>query len=179
MLALAMMAAPVLAGQADCPEPRSWQADHLDTSFERERRLAGLATPMRSSGRVQSDGDALLWRTEAPIEMVMRIDDQGVFQSVGGGPMQPLAGTAQGGAEVASLIGALLRGDLERAAEQFSIQQHQDPASGSWHVVLEPKAEALGRAIERLEIAGCDRVEEVVIDQPNGDQDRVVFGNVD
>jgi hypothetical protein len=170
------MAAPGLAQQRDCPEPQSWQRENLDAAFVRERRFAGLATPMRSSGRVQSEGDAIVWRTEAPIEMVLRIDAGGISQSVAGGPMQPLAGSARGNAVAASLIAPLLSGDLAGAAADFAIEQRQDPASGDWHVTFEPKAAMLARAIERIEMTGCEGVEVVVIDQPNGDQDRVVFG---
>jgi len=175
MLGLGMTALPGLAQQT-CPDPESWQRENLDTAFERERRFAGMATPMRSHGRVQSEGDAIFWRTEAPIEMVLRIDADGISQSVAGGPMQPLAGTSQGSALAAGLIAPLLSGDLAGARADFAIEQRQDPTSGQWHVTFEPKAAALARVIERIEMTGCDRVEVVVIDQPNGDQDRVVFG---
>ncbi len=178
MLGLGLTALPALAQQKACPDPRSWQRAHLDAAFERERRFAGMATPMRSSGRVQSDGDAIVWRTLAPIEMVLRIDADGIAQSVAGGPMQPLAGTSQGSALAASLIAPLLSGDLDRAEADFTIEQRQDPG-GQWRVTLEPKAATLARAIQRIEMTGCERVEVVVIDQPNGDQDRVVFGEAE
>ena len=179
---LGMMAGPSAAARADdtaCPEPESWSHDRLDIGFERERRFDGMETPMRSRGRVQSDGAAILWRTEAPIAMVMRIDGEGVSQSVAGGPMRPMAGTAQGSAEVAGLIATLLSGDLASAAAHFTIDKRQDPASGDWHVELEPGAAALARVIERIEMTGCESVEMIVIEQPNGDQDRVVFGEAD
>jgi hypothetical protein len=175
---LAAAATPALAQQATCPEPDSWRREILDAPFERERRFAGLATPMRSSGRVQSDGDAIVWRTLAPIEMVLRIDADGIAQSIAGGPLQPLAGTSQGSALAASLIGPLLSGDLDRAGADFTIEQRQDP-DGQWRVSLEPRSATLARAIQRIEMTGCDRVEVVVIDQPNGDQDRVVFGEAE
>jgi len=76
-LMLAFAPTPGLAQQADCPAPERWQRTSLDSTFERERWFAGVATPMRSSGRVQRDGDAILWRTLAPIEMVLRIDADG------------------------------------------------------------------------------------------------------
>lgn len=171
---LTVLAVPGLAQQVACPAPASWQRDELDTAFERERRFAGMATPMRSSGRVQSDGDGIVWRTLEPIAMVLRIDADGIAQSVAGGPMQPLAGSALG----AGLIAPLLSGDLEGAGADFTIAQRQD-AGGDWHVTLEPKDATLARAITRIEMTGCERVEVVVIDQPNGDQDRVVFGEAE
>lgn len=177
MLSLGLTApgAGALAQQKACPEPASWRQESVDTAFERERRFAGMATPMRSRGRVQSDGDAILWRTEAPVEMVLRIDRAGISQSVAGGPMQRLAGTSQGGAQAASLIAALAGGDLASVAADFTIQQHQDD-SGDRRVVLVPKTATLAQVIQRIEMTGCERLETVVIDQPNGDQDRVVFG---
>ena len=138
-----------------------------------------MTIPLRSRGRVQSDGTAIWWRTEAPVEMVLRIDAGGVSQSVAGGAMQPLAGSGSGGAEIASLIPTLLSGDLASAAAAFTIDRRQDPATGKWHILLQPKAARLARAIGSIEVAGCERVEVVLIRQPNGDQDRVVFGAAD
>jgi hypothetical protein len=176
---LPLAAAPAVAAEHVCPEPESWRRDRLDTSFERERRLAGMTIPLRSHGRVQSDGTAIWWRTEAPLEMVLRIDQSGVSQSVAGGAMQPLAGAGAGGGEIASLITTLLSGDLASAAAAFTIDRQQDPATGKWHVRLQPKAAQLARAIGSIELTGCERVEVVLIRQPNGDQDRVVFGQAD
>jgi hypothetical protein len=133
---------------------------------------------MRSSGRVRSEGDAILWQTLAPIEMVLRIDAEGISQAVAGGPMQPMAGTSQGGVLAAGLIAPLLSGDLAAAAADFTIERRQDPG-GSWRVTLQPKAAALARVIRQIEMTGCEQVELVVIDQPNGDQDRVAFGKVE
>jgi hypothetical protein len=181
-LCLALTAAPDVlptpAAMADevCPEPESWRRNTLDTSFERERRLVGLAAPVRSRGRVESDGTTIWWRTEAPIEMVMRIDSSGVSQSVAGGAMQPMAGASAGNAAIATLIATVLRGDLASAVAAFTIDRRQDPATNKWHVVLQPKDAALTRVIRSIEITGCGSVEVVLIHQPNGDQDRVVFG---
>jgi hypothetical protein len=177
-LCLGLAALPIAGAVAQenvCPEPESWLREGIDTSFERERRLAGLAAPMRSHGRVESDGTAIWWRTEAPIEMVMRIDADGVSQSVAGGAMRPMAG-ASGSAEIARLMAILLNGDLAGAAATFAIDRRQDPATGKWHVVLQPTGAALARAIQSIEMTGCERIEVVLINQPNGDQDRVVFG---
>jgi hypothetical protein len=71
----------------------------------------------------------------------------------------------------------LLNGDLASAAATFAIDRRQDPATGKWHVVLKPTGAALARAIESIEMTGCERIEVVLINQPNGDQDRVVFGD--
>jgi hypothetical protein len=182
-LCLALTAAPdvsltaaAVADEKVCPEPESWRRDTFDTSFERERRLVGLAAPVRSRGRVESDGTTIWWRTEAPIEMVMRIDSSGVSQSVAGGAMQPMAGASAGNAEIATLIATLLSGDLESTAAAFTIERRQDAATNKWHVLLQPNGAALARVIRSIEMTGCDRIEAVLIDQPNGDQDRVVFG---
>lgn len=182
-LCLALTAAPdvsltaaAVADEKVCPEPESWRRDTFDISFERERRLVGLAAPVRSRGRVESDGTTIWWRTEAPIEMVMRIDSSGVSQSVAGGAMQPMAGASAGNAEIATLIATLLSGDLESTAAAFTIERRQDAATNKWHVLLQPNGAALARVIRSIEMTGCDRIEAVLIDQPNGDQDRVVFG---
>jgi hypothetical protein len=168
--------AAVMADEKVCPEPESWHRDTLGISFERERWLVGLAAPVRSRGRVESDGTTIWWRTEAPIEMVMRIDASGVSQSVAGGAMRPMAGASAGNAEIATLIATLLSGDLASAAATFTIDRRRDAATNKWHVSLEPNSPTLARVIRSIEMTGCDRIEAVLIDQANGDQDRVVFG---
>ncbi|MEM7024796.1 MAG: hypothetical protein AAF637_19790 [Pseudomonadota bacterium] len=167
------------AQQQDCPEPQSWQYEGVDTSFQRERRFAGLSTSMRSHGRVRVDDGTVLWETLAPIEMVLRIDRDGLAQSVAGGPLEAVAGGPRGNAEPARLITALLSGDMASATEHFAIEQRQDPSSGHWHVVLQPSDDGLAGVVQRIEMTGCEHIEMVVIDQPNGDQDRVVFGAAD
>ena len=97
-------------------------------------------------------------------------------QSVAGGAMQPMAGASGGNAEIATLIAGLLSGDLASAAAAFTIDRRQDSATNKWHVLLQPNDAALARVIRSIEMTGCGRIEVVLIDQPNGDQDRVVFG---
>jgi hypothetical protein len=172
----ALLAGAAGASDHTCPAPESWRRDTIDTSFERERRLAGLAIPLRSHGRVRSDGETIWWHTRSPIDMVMRIDRDAVSQSIDGGPMEPLAGASTGGAEIAALTATLLNGDLGRARADFTIERRQDATTGRWHVSLVPDAPPLARLIRRIELTGCDRVEAALVVQPNGDQDRVIFG---
>lgn len=168
---------PALAAGRDCPEPETWRRDTFDVGFRRERRLAGLDVPLRSSGRVRSDGEAIWWHTEAPIEMVLRIDRGGISRSIEGGAMEPLGGVSSGGGEIAALTTTLLGGQLARAEADFIVERHRDPATGDWQIDLEPRSASLARLVRRIELTGCDRIERALIDQPSGDQDLLVFGD--
>lgn len=166
---------PAMAAARDCPEPEAWRRDTFDVGFRRDRRLAGLDVPLRSSGRVRSDGDAIWWHTKSPIEMVLRIDRTGVSRSIGDGEMEPLGNVSSGGGEVAALAMTLLGGQLDRAEADFTIERRRDPASGIWQIVLEPRSDGLARLIRRIELTGCEHVEQAAIEQPNGDRDLLVF----
>lgn len=182
-LALIGFAWPLLAGPAesagDCPEPGTWHRDGLALAFERERRLDGFPTPLRSSGRLLIDGDTLWWRTEKPIASTLRIDERGVWRSVGEAELTPLAGSAGGGAAIAELMATILAGDLEAAASDFVIERDRDPTTGDWLVTLTPRAARLAALLERIRLSGCEALRSVTIEQPGGDVDRIVFSEID
>ena len=177
--ALLATSAPLGAQSLDCPEPQTWARAAFEAGFERERRLSGLTVPLRSHGHVRSDGETLWWETEAPVEMVIRIDSGGVFQSVGGSPMVPLRAASGQAAGVASLIARILNGDFGAAEADFEVEQARDPASGVWRLSLVPASAHLARSIERIELTGCDRLATVLVEHPSGDQDRVTFSRAE
>ncbi|MEO1020381.1 MAG: hypothetical protein AAFY56_22230, partial [Pseudomonadota bacterium] len=91
----------------DCPEPEQWRQEELNLRFDRARHLSGFTTPLRSSGRVWREDETVFWQTETPIAMLMRIDEDGISQSMDGGPMEPL----QTPDRLGLLLGALIAGD--------------------------------------------------------------------
>lgn len=177
-LAWLLLAGPA-ASAGDCPEPSTWQRDDLAVAFERERLLDGFPTPLRSTGEALADGDTLWWRTLTPIASTLRIDEAGVWQSVGEGELRPLAGTAGGGAAIVALMTVILDGDLEAAAADFVVAQDRDPATGDWQVTLTPRATRLAALVERIRLVGCEALRAVTIEQAGGDVDRIVFSTLD
>lgn len=183
LLGLTGLAWLLLAGPADsaddCPAPATWHRDNLAVAFARERLLDGFSTPLRSTGRVLVDGDTVWWRTETPIASTIRIDDAGVWQSIGDSELTPLAGSAGGGAAIAELMAAILDGDLEAAAVDFGIEQDRDPATGDWLVTLTPRPARLAALLERIRLVGCEALRNVTIEQAGGDVDRITFSELD
>lgn len=182
-LAVIGFAWPLVAGPAesagDCPEPGNWHRDSIAVAFERERLLDGFPTPLRSTGRALVDRDTVWWQTETPIASTVRIDEAGVWQSVGAGELTPLARSAGGDAAIAELMTMMLTGDLGAAAVEFGIEQDRDPATGHWLVTLTPRTARLAAYLERIRFSGCEDLRRVTIEQPGGDVDRIVFSELD
>lgn len=177
-LAWLLLAGPVDSAD-ECPPPATWHRDNIAVAFERERLLEGFPTPLRSTGQVQVEGGTVWWRTETPIASTIRIDEAGVWQSVGRGELTPLIGSAGGGAAIAELMATILYGDLEAAAVDFVIEQDRNPATGDWLIALVPRAAPLAALVDRIRLTGCNGLRTVTIEQMGGDVDRIAFSELD
>lgn len=59
---------------------QNWHALSGTFAFEQEKNLAGFARPLRSSGELVIEEDALHWNTQQPVASSLQIDAAGVHQ---------------------------------------------------------------------------------------------------
>ncbi len=178
LLASASLAASGLfapAALAQCPSPAAGGVTLPAEAqpFRQERHLKGASRPIVSSGVVSVEDGVVIWRVTTPIEIVTRIADDGVTQSVDGGPFEPVGETA--GAGFSSRIGfaALLRADMTALEASYAIKQQPALEDGAWSYQLSPRDTKLADQIAAIEVTGCETLHDVRVRQKNGDMTHI------
>lgn len=165
------------AAIAQCSSPQSGAlaAPDAPRAFTQERQLTGVSRPIVSQGVVTAEADGVLWRVTTPIEIVTRIANDGVTQSIEGGPFEPVAQSS--GGDLATQLGfaALLRADFDALAQSYEITAPATEAGAPWAMTLLPRDPQLARQISAIKVAGCTDVERVAVEQANGDKLLVDF----
>lgn len=154
----------------------------LEARFEEERRLALLAAPLRSEGRIYFAPPArLLRRTEKPLASVVLLDgDRLWFGDAKGKTGLELGASPVLRAFVESFTD-VLSGDLEGLRERYELR-FEPAEGGAWSLVLTPRVASLAQLLARIEVRGVDvRVSEVRVVEARGDETVTRFSemNVD
>lgn len=168
-LAIALLSAGAAAAQCPSPMTEGVKLSPDAQAFRQERHLKGASRSIVSSGVVSVEDGVVLWRVTTPIEIVTRIADDGVTQSIEGGPFEPVGETA--GAGFSSQIGfaALLQADLKALESSYVIKPAKAQAEGDWTYALTPRNEQLADQISAIDVEGCETLETVRVRQANGD----------
>ena len=161
-----MLLAP--SAHAACVDPYSIPVERGRSAFTQTRHLNGVRAPLVSRGEVVIAAERVDWRITDPMDIVTVITPTGATQSVEGGAPQRLG--PQGGDAFLSSAGLfdLLVGDFSALDTHYAITR-SNVANGSWRMRLAPRAANVARFVTALEVAGCTRVESVVVRQANGD----------
>lgn len=169
---------PVTAmAQSACPPMAFVSALNGTQSFQQTRLLSGFSQPIVSSGSVTVSKDGVIWTVTHPVEITTRLTDKGMFQSVMGGPETPLQSNTSGNPMLTETgLLSLLRGDM-KDAETYYTQLSLDEGESGWTAKLKPKNEALSSHLASITLQGCSALNEIKINQTNGDQLTVVFGS--
>ncbi len=167
----------VSAAAAECPSPASGALapPAAPQTFTQERHLKGASRPIVSSGVASVADEVVTWRVTTPIEIVTRIADDGVSQSIEGGPFEPVGETA--GAGFASQIGfaALLRADTQALERSYQIEHSPTATDAHWSFTLIPRDRQLAQQITAIDVTGCSSLQSVNVRQFNGDQVLIRF----
>lgn len=165
------------AAAAQCPSPQSGALSAPDAprAFTQERQLSGVNRPIVSQGVATAEADGVLWRVTTPIEIVTRIANDGVTQSIEGGPFEPVARSS--GGDLATQLGfaALVRADFDALAHSYEINVPETEAGAPWAMTLTPRDPQLAEQISAIKVVGCNDVERVAVEQVNGDKLLVDF----
>ena len=151
------------------------QPEVLRGRFEQEKHLQGFRNPLRSSGTlllVRERGIA--WDTLEPFASSAILTRERLTSRLPDGSQDVLLDAADGpaAAATASLLMALVAGDLDVLAEAFDIDETLLP-DGAWRLELAPREPALQRVFAGFELSGDRHVREVVIEETSGDTTRV------
>lgn len=167
--ALALACLLSLAGAADaaaesCPAPQEIRIASVDRAFVQERHIEGMSRPLVSHGRLQAEGDEIVWHMQRPFDVKTVITPAGISESVDGGPLKPSgAGAAELGAGVARSAAALMRGQWEALSSHFNVSAPSTLDSGEWQVRLTPLDARLRQAVGEIAVTGCADVDRIAV----------------
>lgn len=153
----------------------------LEARFEEERRLALLAKPLRSEGRLYFlPPGRLTRRTEAPIPSVMILDGSKLWFGDDAGSRAVALDTNPGLRAFVSGLTNVFAGDLPALKQDYDLRFAPPDATGTWELTLTPGREDLAKLLARIGIRGQDvHVLEVRVIEAGGDETRTRFFDVD
>jgi len=145
--------------------------------FVQERKLAGFANPLKSSGSfVLVPGTGLIWRGEKPFANTTIISSDGILQIANNQEAMRLsASRVPGLSHLYETLGAAVSGDIKPLQQTFAVNRQS--VGGQWKIVLTPLhlENAAMSQIKSLVLAGGQFVDSVEIDKGSGDVDRITF----
>lgn len=134
----------------------------LHVNFVQRRSIEGLPRPLVSEGELTITATQVLWHTQQPLQQQLTISAEGI--TAGGD------GTTMRGSEVvAQLLLAVLQGDAEALAQNFSYQQAEHC------LALQPKAAQLQQFIREITSCGSAGIEQVTIEETQGNRSVITF----
>ncbi len=180
-------ALPSAASAQDAPDldallARFAAAPGMEARFREEKRIALLAVPTRSSGRIHfAAPDRMLRRTEQPEESVALIAEGQLRMRDAGGQVQVL--------DIAS--NPVLRGFVDSfravlAGDRASLERFYEPSlsageeEGTWELRLRPRQPALRRFLREIRMVGEGvTIRSMLMTEVSGDTTRTEFFDVD
>jgi hypothetical protein len=170
-----LVSAPALA-ELPCPAPEALSPITEAQSFTQTRILSGVDRPLVSRGSVLVTPEAVEWTVTDPVEVKTRMAEDGIFQSVMGGPEEPVqAGGAANPIVSDSGLIALLRGDFT-AVDTYYDTEKSALQDGDWQVQMAPKSDSMSAYVTDITVTGCQAIETIRLRQTNGDEMHVTFG---
>lgn len=160
------------AAAAQCADPLSGDLapPGAPQAFTQERHLEGVSRPIRSQGIASIEDEAVIWRVTTPIEIITRIADDGVTQSIDGGSFEPVAQATGGDLSTQLGFAALLRVDVDALRLSYEVEPVASEPGSPWALKLRPRDAQLSQQIAAIHVEGCSVVDVVTVDQANGDQ---------
>lgn len=149
----------------------------LRGTFTQEKRIEGFRNPLRSSGDfVLAAERGIVWKTVAPFasEVVLTRERIATRQADGSWRIEADATRQPGLAAINATFFALMSGDVAALSARFDGRATLMP-EGRWQLALTPRPGPLAQAFTALHIEGAAFVEQVVLDDTQGDQTRITF----
>lgn len=155
-------------------------APGFEARFVEEKRIALLAVPVRSEGRIWfAPPGRLMRRVERPDPSAVLIAD-GRLRMRQGDRVEELS--IEDNAVLRGFVDsfrAVLAGDREALA-RFYRADYAPSEDGSWQLTLRPRGEALARFVREIRMRGTGvTIAEMRMIEVNGDETRTTFSEVD
>lgn len=141
--------------------------------FEQEKQLKGFKRPLKSSGdfRVERK-QGIWWHTRHPFESELVVRPQEIVTRSGGTEVLRVDAAKEPAVRAINAIFlAVLAGDIDVLEDQFDVTGSVEPKT--WTLRLTPKAEALRRALSRIELTGERFVRHLELVEVSGDVTRI------
>ena len=140
---------------------------------QRRRYHRATAPPARTGRHLHPDlqQGALYWNLEKPFASSLRITADGVSQWQGE-DWQPAGTTAANEAQTRLFL-AFLRADEATLSEYFNITAGGETAA--WTLQLLPKTALMRQIFDRIDIRGGAYVEQVILEETQGDKSELRF----
>ncbi len=154
------------------------QQSVVKAQFIQERIIKGMAKPLNSSGQmIISKEKGLWWQQTKPFEMTMLMTQTVMKQKTGN--QQPQVITAADNAQLFqfnSLLSALFKADKTTLEKNFSFK-FTDKGNDRWEIQLTPKVSPLNKIFKKITLSGKNHLEQVFIDDKQGDKTTLRFSN--
>lgn len=150
----------------------------VKADFSQERNIKGMSKPLKSSGNMIISKDyGLWWHQTKPFDLTLLMNNTVMKQKTGN--QKPQVITAKDNAQLFqfnSLLSALFKADQAVLAKNFSFS-FSDKGNNRWEINLTPKASPLNKIFKKINLTGKVYLENVVIDDMQGDKTFVRFSN--
>lgn len=153
------------------------QPEALRGKFEQRKQLKGFRNPLLSRGDFLLLRDrGVAWDTVEPFASSTLLTRERLLTRLPDGRTRVVldAAASPGMAAVNSLLMALVAGDLDTLAPQFSAEETL-VADGRWILELRPREAGLKRVFGRIVLRGDRHVREVEIEEAGGDRTALRF----
>ncbi len=153
------LASQIVAGVSRAPVLRA--------EFTQIKTIAALTRPLVTSGRfTYVRGQGLLWRIEQPYRATYVLNEQGIVE-IGDNGVARAPTAAPGLQHVSRIFRALFEPDVALLQQYFDTTANGDAAR--WELVLTPQQAALRHVFKNVRIHGARFVDDVKLDEANGD----------
>lgn len=148
----------------------------IEGAFAQKKQVKGFKRPLASEGTFTvRRGEGVRWVTTAPFASELVVSAKEIVSTQGGAPVFRLDGEKEPAARlITQLLFAFLSGELRTLEAHFDVDAASADDAG-WTLALKPKPGALGKVLARVELAGADFVQGVVLHEANGDVTRLTL----
>jgi hypothetical protein len=176
LVAAALIAAPANAAAA-CIDPNNIRAEYGSMPFTQTRHLNGITRPLVSRGQATIAAQRVDWHVTTPVDALTTITPSSITQAIDGGAPQRV--NAGGDALLGSTgLFDMLTGNFDALQQHYTITPRPARPNGDWSIRLTPRAAGMARALTHIDVAGCERVAEVQVQQANGDRMEINLGPI-
>jgi hypothetical protein len=179
--ALAAACVSAAAGAAAGPEEIERIRSRLDAhpvvraEFVQTRRIAALTKPLVTRGQLLvSRKDGVAWRIEQPYRVTYVLKQDVTIEIAADGTRTlRSAREAPAAARTSRIVRALVGGEPGALGNWFEVEASVSGAQ--WKIALTPKQSQFSQFLKAVRLGGAEFVEEVAIDEANGDATRIEF----
>ena len=154
------------------------QQSVVKAQFTQERTIKGMAKPLHSSGQmIVSKEKGLWWQQNKPFELTLLMTQTVMKQKTGNQSSQVITATDNAQLfQFNSLLSALFKADKATLEKNFSFK-FTDKGNDRWEIQLTPTMSPLNKIFKKITMSGKNYLEQVFIDDKQGDKTTLRFSN--